>query len=423
MPRIKSTHNNLDSVRFNVGPTSKSDIETRSGRESIGCSEMSDFGLTPRTGAVVPVFLLCLLLALPSCAREAESSTKPAAEAPVFLSVKAVKIEPAKLLHKVEITGTLVSSDAVDLKTEFPGKLVAITKEEGDYIRQGEVVAQLDPANPKLAVDQAEANLQTAVAALERGKVMEEHARIEDERARNLLQSGGITDRDLQAAQTALKDARAQVRLAEAQIEQARQMLAQAKKRLEDCSIVAPISGEVERKFLNRGSYLDGGAILYRIVDNSRLELETNVPAAELSRLKRGQQVLFSVSSYPAEQFEGRVQSINPAVVSQNRALLLQVTVPNPGGKLKAGMFARGAIVTGSSAEALMVPANAVWRRPNQAPFVYVVEQNQARKREVGIGIEQPEGIEISKGLNPGDIVVSEQYLELADGSKVSPLL
>ena len=375
------------------------------------------------TGAVLPVLLLSLLLVLPSCTRKAESSTKPAAEAPAFLSVKAIKVQPSKLLHKVEMTGTLVSADAVDLKTEFAGRLVSVTKEEGDYVRQGELVAQLDPSNAKLAVDQAEANLQTAVAALERSKVMEEHARIEDERARNLVQSGGITDRDVQAAQTALKDGHAQVRLAEAQIEQARQMLAQAKKRLSDCSIIAPISGQVERKFLNRGSYADGGAILYRIVDNSRLELETNVPAADLARLKRGQTALFSVSSYPAEQFEGHVLSISPAVVSQSRSLLLKVTVPNRSGQLKAGMFARGAIVTGNTPEALVVPGNAVWRSPNQPPFVYVIEQNQARKRVVAVGIEQQEGIEISQGLNAGDIVVSEQYLELADGSKVSPLL
>jgi RND family efflux transporter MFP subunit len=220
----------------------------------------------------------------------------------------------------------------------------------------------------------------------------------------------------------AAKDTQAQVRLIQAQIEQARQAVAIAKKRLADCRVMAPISGQVERKFLNQGSYVDGGALLYRLVDNQRLELECYVSSAELGRLSPGQKVHFEVSAYPNQTFEARVSMISPAVQAMNRSVVVKAVVPNPGGKLRAGMFARGGIVTRVKQEAVVVPANAVWQRPNQPAFVFVVEQNHARKRIVKVGQEQPDSLEIVDGVRPGEVVVVEQYLELSEGSAISPL-
>ncbi len=367
--------------------------------------------------AVVLISLIPLFL-LSGCAREALSAKS---EAPPPLPVQTAKLQAKPLEHRVDVTGTLISTVAVDIKTEVQGRLMSVLKEEGDFVQKGELVALQNEDNPKLGLEQAEANLETAVAALERVKVMEEHARIEDERAQNLLKSGGITDRDFQAAQMALNDAKAQHRLAEAQIAQARQAVATAKKRLDDCRVYSPISGEIERKYLNQGSYVDVNALLYHVVDNQRLEFEMFVSSDDLGRLKEGQLVRFTVPSYPGEAFQARIKTINPAVQAASRSISVRATVPNPARKLKAGMFARGSIVTGIQPDGYMVPANAVWRRANQAPFVFVVEQGTAHKREVTIGLEQPEGIEITQGLKPGDEVVTEQYMELADGSRVAP--
>jgi RND family efflux transporter MFP subunit len=365
---------------------------------------------------VVPIVLI---LTSSGCSRET-ASAKTENAAPM-LSVKTVRVEPRPVEQLVEITGNLVSAVTVDVKTEVPGRLVSLLKDEGDYVGKGEIVARLDDSNAILGVRQAEANLETIIAALERAKVAEEHARIEDERARNLIKSGGITERDQQAAEMALKDARAQLRLIEAQIAQARQAVDIAKKRLSDCSVYSPISGEVEAKRVNQGTYLDGGAVLLRIVDNQRLELESYVASSELARLKEGQTVRFSVSAYP-ETFEARVKTISPAVESINRSIMVKATVPNAARKLKTGMFVRGWIVTGVKPDSFLVPADAVWRRPSQPPFVFVVEQDTAHKRQVATGSEQPDGIEITQGLKSGEVVVTEQYLELADGSRVAPL-
>jgi membrane fusion protein (multidrug efflux system) len=358
----------------------------------------------------------CLLLA--ACSKNPGNS---AATAPVFVAVRVAQVKTQPLDETLDVTGSLVSSVAVDVKTEFAGRVVSMLKQEGDRVRKGELLAQLDDANSRLAVAQARANLEVTQAALDRTKVGEDHARTEQERAQNLLKSGGITDRDFQTAQVAARDTRAQVRLAEAQVEQSRQALALAEKHLSDCRIISPINGEVERKYPNPGSWVDGNALVYRLVDNQRLELQTYVASSDLARVKKGQTVRFSVATYPDEVFEARILTVSAAVESQNRSAAVRAAVPNPGGKLKAGMFVKGKIVTGTKPDAILVPANALWRRVGEAPYVYVVEQNKARRREVKTGQEEPQGIEILEGLRSGEQVVVEQNLELADGVSVAP--
>jgi membrane fusion protein (multidrug efflux system) len=364
-----------------------------------------------------PAAGLAGMLIVAACSREAAKSTT----ATGALAVQTVRVEPRPLERTIDITGSLVSSVAVDVKTEFAGRLVRMLKQEGDPVSKGELLAQLDDTNARLSLAQARAALEVAQAALERAKVAEDHARQELERAQNLLKSGGITDRDFDAAQVADRDARAQVKLSAAQVEQSRQAVALAEKHLRDCRIISPISGEVARKVLNAGGWIDGNALLYRLVDNRRLEVETYVASSELGQVKKGQKVRFTVSAYPAEAFDGAITNIGGAVDVQNRSAPLRAAVPNPTGKLKAGMFIKGRIITGTKPGAIVVPADAVWRRSGQAPYVYVIVNDAANKREVKTGQEEADGIEITSGLAAGETVVVEQNLELADGVKIAP--
>lgn len=371
---------------------------------------------TSLTAILAAESLLFLLLA--GCTNDPAKSAAPAAPS---LAVRVVRAEARPLDLGVDVTGSLVSSVAVDVKTEFAGRLVSLLKQEGDRVSRGELIAQLEEVNARLSVGQARASLEVARAALERAKVGEEHARREFERAQNLLKSGGITDRDLQAAEATARDAQAQINLAEAQVDQARQTTALAEKRLNDCRIVSPINGEVDRKFVNPGSWVDANALVYHLVDNQRMELETFVASSELAALAKGQKIRFTVAAFPAQEFDASVLTISPAVQLQNRSILVRGAVPNPGGKLKTGMFVKGRVITGTKSSALVIPAEAVWRRPGQPAFLYVVDQNRARRREVKLGIEQAQGFEITSGLTAGEVVVAEQNLELADGASLAP--
>jgi RND family efflux transporter MFP subunit len=358
--------------------------------------------------------LSALLLA--ACSKEAAKPT-----AAPSLAVRVVRIQPRPLEEALDITGSLVSATAVDVKTRFAGRLVTLLKQQGDRVQKGELLAGLEETDARLALNQARATLDVAQASFDRAQVGEDHARRELDRAQNLLRSGGITDRDFQAAEMTARDARAQVKLAGAQVEQARQAVAVAQKRLSDCRIVSPINGEVDRKLYNPGGWVDVNALLYKLVDNQRLELETYVASSELGPVRSGQKVRFSVAAYAGETFEATITHISAAVDVMNRSEPLRAAVPNPTRKLKAGMFVKGRIITGVKPAAMVVPPDAIWHRVGQPSFLYVVEQNRARRREVKLGLEQPQAIEVTAGLRAGDLVVAEQSLELAEGVSITP--
>lgn len=184
---------------------------------------------------------------------------------------------------------------------------------------------------------------------------------------------------------------------------------------------MSPITGEVEHKFYNPGSWVDGNTLLYRLVDNQRLELEAYVASSEIASLAQGQKIGFKVAAFPEEEFSASILTLSPAVQPQNRSLPVRAAVPNPTRKLKAGMFVKGRIITGVKPAAMVVPPDAIWHRVGQPSFLYVVEQNRARRREVKLGLEQPQAIEVTAGLRAGDLVVAEQSLELAEGVSITP--
>jgi RND family efflux transporter MFP subunit len=323
----------------------------------------------------------------------------------------------------VPVTGTLISRTRVEVKAEVIGRVTRFDKEEGAHVEAGEPVIWVNDENYQLALRQAETGVKVAEAALERARLMEAHSRSELERADNLLKSGGITNKDLQAAQLAERDSAAQGTIAKAQIDQATAALDLARKHIRDTVIRAPISGEIQHKLVNAGAYVEAPTAVLAIVDNNRLELECAVASADLAPLRPGQRVPFTVNTYPGVTFEGRVVEINPAVDEQTRSARVRIQVENAGRKLKTGMFAQGEILTGVDAAAIVVPSNAVYRDDRSAKFAYVfvIVDGKATRRDVRIGRERNSKLEIVEGLKAGDRLVAEQSIELAEGVRIQP--
>jgi len=364
--------------------------------------------------------LACGALTLAACKRQ-QTSTVVAAEPP-RVQAPIWKVEPRAFHTTVAVTGTLVSRTRVDVKAETTGRVLRFDKEEGQSVQAGEPLVWVDEENYRLAVNQAESAVAVAEAGLERARVLEAHSRSEYERARNLVASGGITDKDLKAAAVAERDAAAQVALAKAQLAQARVALDQARKRLRDAVVRAPVAGEIQKKFVNPGAYVEPPTAVFTLVDNSRLELESPVATSELAPIRPGQRVTFQVNSYPGQSFDGVVSEVNPAVDTESRSAKVRIRVHNAGGRLKAGMFAQGEILTGVIPQAIVIPSTAVYREDRTATesTVFVVENGKARRRSVRIGRERNGELEILAGLKPGDLLITEQSIELADGVRVT---
>jgi RND family efflux transporter MFP subunit len=367
---------------------------------------------------VTAAALLSLAL-LSGCASQQAKTVASTEAPPVAAAIVTVKAEPFTLA--VPVTGTLISNAKVDVKAETTGRVVRFDKEEGAAVAAGETIAWVNDENFHLAQRQAETSVKVAEAALERARVNEQHSRSELERARNLERSGGITEKDLKAAQLAESDGRAQVQVAAAQVEQARAALAVARKQLRDAEIKAPVSGVIQKKYINKGAYVEPATAVITIVDNHRLELESPVAAADLAPVRTGQRVAFTVNSYPDVAFEGAVIEVNPMVEPETRSARVRIRVANPG-KLKAGMFAEGEIQTGVVPAAIVVPADAVYRDDATAKtsYVFVAENGAARRRPVAVGRERAGRLQIAEGLRPGDLLIAEQNIQIAEGVRVA---
>ncbi len=376
---------------------------------------------TPRSRRVIVPVLAVLAASAWRCGRSGDTEPANTAAAPVALVVRAQTVSPGEWTVTIPISGSLRSQSIVDVKPEVGGRLVAAHFEEGDLIRRNQVVAEIDPTNYKLALDQAKAALAVAQAGIQRAEVTSEHARREKERADNLLRSGGITEKDHEAAVTGVREADAQVSLAEAQREQAGAALAIAEKALSDCRVLAPADGRVQQKHFDRGSLVSPGVPLYTIVDNSRLELECVVPSYRLGELHVGQSAEFTTPSYADRRFRGVVTAVSPMVEQDNRSVRAILRITNPTGELRSGMYARGFIVVRAEKDALIVPRSALLVESEEATsgIAYTVRDGRARRQPIRLGGIQEDRVWVRDGLQPGDVVIVEIGPDLKDGSIV----
>ncbi len=351
--------------------------------------------------------------------QQVEADATPAAAAD--LVVRARPVERGDWAVSVPISGNLRSQSLVEVNAEVGGRLVAAYFREGDLVRRDDLLAEIDPANYNLAFNQATAAVGVAEAGLARAQVVADHARREKERADNLLRTGGITEKDHLAAETGVKEASAQVRLAEAQVNQARSVLSISEKSLQDCRITAPAEGHVQKRFYDQGTLLLPGAPVYTLVDNNRLELECLLPSYRLAEIRIGQHAFFTTPTWGDRRFECEVSALNPVVESDNRSIKVLLRMTNPGGALRAGMYARGEIEVRRESGALIIPRTALItaQEESAAGRVFLVDGGRIARRDVQIGSVRDDRVWIRQGLRDGDVVVVEIGPSLKEGLTV----
>jgi RND family efflux transporter MFP subunit len=283
---------------------------------------------------------------------------------------------------------------------------VSLHRDEGARVTKGEILAQLDETDYRLANDRARAAL--AVAEANRA-----HAAAEKERADNLVRTGGITDKDHLSAQVGLQ-------VAQAALAQARAEAAIAGQQLERTRVKAPFAGRVGRRHADQGAMLAAGAPLFTLVDDSVLELEASVPSRDFPKVRLGAPVSVSVDALPDTRLEGRVSRIAPLVDERTRAFTAVVEVEGRP-ELVGGLFARALVRVGTAKGALVLPPAALVRDgsdPARAQ-VFVVRDGKAEWRTVDLGVEAPDGVQVKSGVAAGDVVVLDPPTALASGAPV----
>jgi RND family efflux transporter MFP subunit len=336
----------------------------------------------------------------PSRTTTATPPSAAAAKALEFSPAEVIRLEPSALQRLLPITGTLTATTQTIVKSRVSGDIRDIKVREGMSVRAGELVATVDATEFELKVSEREAALRSASAQLEQAR-------------RTLANNQALLEKNF-ISQNAFDNAKWSVDVAAAALDSARSLLDQARKSLADTRIHAPMSGLIAQRFVQPGEKVSPDNRIVSIVDLSGLEVEAQVPAGEAGSLRNGQRVMLRVEGI-AEPFEGRVLRINPATQAGTRAIAVYIGLDRSDERLRAGLFAQGALVLETREGVIAIPPAAV-RDAAGRRFVYLIERETIVEREVKLGLlddgaRAPGGgqglIEVNTGLNRGDTVVA----------------
>jgi membrane fusion protein (multidrug efflux system) len=292
------------------------------------------------------------------------------------------KVETLTIADDAQGVGALRSRQGVTLRPEVSGRISRLGFSDGQRVKRGQMLVQLDDTLQRAQLQQAEAQASIARTNLQRN--------------RELLAANFVSQSMVDQTGAALQVAEAQVSLAKAQL---------ARMRIE-----APFDGVVGIRLVNVGDYVKDGADLVNVEDISSMLLDFRLAERYVSRIKTGQPVEAQLDAMPGRVFKGVVDALDSVLDANGRSLLVRARLQNQGGELRSGMFARTRIVFATRANAMVVPEEALVPLAGKQYIVKVVDGpkgKQSQRIEARLGMRLPGKVEILEGLAVGDQVVT----------------
>jgi membrane fusion protein (multidrug efflux system) len=341
--------------------------------------------------------------ALAACGGAAETPAEP----PAAMQVGQENV--VRVVRDTVVTGPIISGqvrarEEATVRAEIGGPVLQVAVDEGQAVRRGALLARIEGA----AQQDAQRSAASAVRSAEGQLAL---VRREVERTEQLVKGGALAARDLEQARTTVTQA-------EAQLADARARLVAAEKQSGDAVLRAPIGGVVSDRAVNVGDVVTPGTAMFTIIDPSSMRLEASVPSDDLGALRVGAPVQFRVRGYE-QAFEGRIERISPAADTTTGQVPIFVSIPNTAGRLVAGLYAEGRVVT-QSADALVVPVNAV-NTSGPEPWVLRAVNGRTERVAVQLGLLDPrtERVAILSGVNEGDILLRGAAQGITPGAAV----
>ena len=311
---------------------------------------------------------------------------------PESVAVVTTPVVEKPLAVEVEALGTARANEAVEITAKTANTVIAIRFEEGQLVKRGELLVELDAA-------QARADLAASEAALAETKSA--YAR-----SRTLLSQQALSQAQLEQIEATLLANEARV--------------AASRARVSDTMIRAPFDGRMGLRRVSVGALVSPGAIITTLDDTSTMKVDFDVPEIFLSVLKPGLAVEVRSAAYPGESFDGSIESVDSRVDPVTRSIKVRARLPNREGRLRAGMFLT-VLVTRDPLPGLVVPEQALVPERGEV-YVFVVADGHALRRVVKIGRRSPGEVEILSGIAAGERVVIEGTQQIRDNSAVHEL-
>jgi len=336
------------------------------------------------------------------------------------VTYKTAVVDRGPIAATVTATGTVNPVISVQVGSQVSGIVRNLYADYNSAVKEGQLLAQINPEPFLAKVKQARANLKTAEGNLEKARNMLAQRALEHERMARLREQQFVSQADLDLARTNYRDAEAQVGVTQAQVDQARATLASAELDLQYTKIHSPVNGIVVSRNVDVGQTVVASfqtPTLFVIAqDLTRMQVNANVSEADIGGVTEGKDAEFTVDAYPAEIFRGTVTQVRNAPISIQNVVTYDVIVgvDNRELKLKPGMTANVSVVTARSDAALRVPNTALrFKMPGvpaerKQPMVWVLDPaGHPRAVAISIGVADAHFTEVTAGeVREGDAVI-----------------
>lgn len=353
---------------------------------------------SPRASYRLLVPALCALLGVVACSESPEQlvgggggpGDKPMSRNQAPVPVVTALPQKRAFGPEIEAVGTALANESVEITSKTTNTVTAIRFTEGQRVRRGAVLVELDRATVGAELAEAEANLADARNQFNRG--------------RDLSVTQALSKAQLEQLETAVKTGEARV--------------AAARARANDTVIRAPFDGHTGFRRVSLGGLVNSGAVITTLDDTSVIKLEFTVPQSFLGELAPGLGIQATTEGLPSRVFEGKVTTIGSRVDLTTRSIAVRATLPNADGVLRPGMF-MSVKLKGRESQTLMLPEEALVPEQGKT-YVYVVADGRATRREIHTGGRVPGSVAVLTGLADGERVIVEGTQRVREGAPVA---
>ncbi|MDP2876213.1 MAG: efflux RND transporter periplasmic adaptor subunit [Holophaga sp.] len=356
------------------------------------------------------------------------------------LPVQVTDVNRETITAKVSANGKVQAVAKVDISANIMGQVTRLAVKEGDFVKKGQFIMEIDPSRSRANADSLYANVEAASTELQSAEARFNQAKADFTRAEANRKAGIIAQADFEQQRTALTTATNTAQSSRRRVEQAKAELRGASVSLRYSTITAPMDGVVTARRIEQGETAvigvqnQAGTVLVTISDMSKVEAELEVDEASIPNVKMGQNAQVRIDAYPNQVFDAVVTEVggSPLLkISQNEATKFKVKVQmkNPPATIKPGLSAQADIYTGSRENALAIPLQALVMKeiklkegekpkvgaPKEEEGVYVMEGTKTKFVPVKTGLLGELNVEITTGLNGGEKVITGPFRTLRD--------
>jgi RND family efflux transporter MFP subunit len=276
------------------------------------------------------------------------------------MPVEFTTVTRAPVAEHILVVGNLIGAATVEAVPRINGRLQTVNVKLGDPVRRGQLLAKIEDREIQEQVRQAEASHEVARATIRQRQADLTLAQTNLERNKNLLDRELLPRQTYDDTEARHQAALAQLDLARAQFEQAKSRLDELRINLSNTNILSPVDGFVGKRYLDPGATVGPNAPVASVVDIRSVRMVANLVEKDTKRIVAGTPAEVEVDAFPGEKFTGKVSRVAPVFDPATRTAEMEIEVPNPGFRLKPGMYARVQLTIGTKPDALTVPRNAV---------------------------------------------------------------